>query len=58
MVSFQESVDADILIQVGTVVQSNPLKLLELTSELLKSGEAATTFLLDPKLDFKDRPTL
>ena len=53
-----EGVDADVFIEVGTVVESNPFKLLEVTGEFLKFGETTATFLLDPKLDLPDPSAL
>jgi len=53
-----EGVDCDILIEVGTVIQSDSFELLEVTRELLELGETATTFLLNPNLDLTDPSTL
>ena len=50
--------DADILIEVCAVIQSNPFEFLEVTRELLEPGETATTFLLNPDLDLTDPSTL
>lgn len=50
--------DADILIEVGTVIQSNPFEFLEVTRELLESGKATTALLFNPDLDFADPSTL
>lgn len=53
-----KSVDADVLIEVCAIVQSNPLEFLEVTREFLKFGETATTFLFDPDFDLTDPSTL
>jgi hypothetical protein len=56
--SCPKGVNADVLIQVGAVIQCNSFELLEVTREFLKFGEATTALLLDPYLDLTDPSTL
>ena len=53
-----QSVDADILVEVCAVVQSDPFELLEVTRKVLELGKAAATFLFNPNLDLTDPSTL
>ena len=50
--------DTDVLVEVGTVIQSDSFQLLEVARQLLELSEAATAFLLDPNLDLPDPSTL
>lgn len=53
-----ESVNANVLVQVCTVVQSDTFETLEVCRKLIKLGETATTLLFYTDLDFTYPPAL
>ena len=50
--------DAQVLVEVGRVVQRDSLEALQVCGELVELGEAAAAFLFYADLDLADPPTL